>query len=402
MYLNLLLKNKKEPSYKFSFSGSSDIKTDKEQIHRGFRDHKGLTYPFNGPVKPTTDTKLVYQGFNKEYKPNTFHFKTNDNEYLKNFHLHKYSEPVELYTDYKNKYPNLSPNDYSIEMWQTEKGTANELNRFMRQDKTGRSIEDIEADDNEFSNGLKRLEEKIRKRKQDIIEDKDLDEDEKKDKLKEAKDIGRSSKLVVKKYINPVKIKPAIKKDEEYKFDDRFANSLSKFESDAKVSMDYLGKKVKQHVSKAIKSKQNFKGVLKEIKDKSTPKTPEGVDESKTSNTPIPSRPTTPIPSRTTTPVKSRPASPVKTTNDDDYDSDNTTVNNDTITVADNLKPIYQKAQATLNKDKYKDLPNKTNLYNTNPKLYKKLNDALAAITGKPSDIKKLGTLRQKLLVNFN
>ena len=42
MYLNILLKRKKEPTHHFSFNGSSIIKTDKEHVHRGFKDHNGI------------------------------------------------------------------------------------------------------------------------------------------------------------------------------------------------------------------------------------------------------------------------------------------------------------------------------------------------------------------------
>ena len=68
MYLNILLKRKKEPTHHFSFNGSTTIKTDKEQVHRGFKDHNSLSYAFNGP----TDNKLIYRGFTKNYEPSHF------------------------------------------------------------------------------------------------------------------------------------------------------------------------------------------------------------------------------------------------------------------------------------------------------------------------------------------
>ena len=36
MYLNILLKRKKEPTHHFSFSSKPEIKTDKEHSYRGF------------------------------------------------------------------------------------------------------------------------------------------------------------------------------------------------------------------------------------------------------------------------------------------------------------------------------------------------------------------------------
>jgi hypothetical protein len=89
---------------------------------------------------------------------------------------------------------------------------------------------------------------------------------------------------------------------------------------------------------------------------------------------------------------------------DDDsgYDSDRTDVPGmQPITVADNLKPIYLKAQQYLERDTLVKLENRVNLKDTNLKAYTKLNKYLSDITGKPSDFKKIGTLRSKLLVQF-
>ena len=84
MYLNILLKRKKEPTHHFSCNASTTIKTDREHIHKGFKDHKGLSYSFNGPTKMTTDNKLLYKGFTKKYEPSHFHHSKDDNDYLKN------------------------------------------------------------------------------------------------------------------------------------------------------------------------------------------------------------------------------------------------------------------------------------------------------------------------------
>ena len=172
MYLNILLKRKTEQTHNFPYNGSTDIKTDKEHIHRGFKDHKGLSYGFNG-VNYSIDDKKVYQGHTKNYSPTAFNYNRNyDREYFSQFNIHPKTRPVELYTEYKNRYPNLSPNQYSIEMWQTERGTPNELNRVMRHEKTGRSLETIEADDNDYAQGLAKLEESIKNGRQEIKESK--------------------------------------------------------------------------------------------------------------------------------------------------------------------------------------------------------------------------------------
>ena len=59
------------------------------------------------------------------------------------------------------------------------------------------------------------------------------------------------------------------------------------------------------------------------------------------------------------------------------------------------------KAQKILNSKNFKDLKNSVNLKDTNETAYKELNKCLSDITGKPSDLKKIGTLRCKLLIKF-
>jgi hypothetical protein len=223
MYLNILLKRKTEQTHNFPYKASTDIKTDKDHIHRGFKDHKGLSYSFNGSTTYSTDNKQLYHGHTKNYSPNAFNHNRNyDREYFNKFNVHPKTRPVELYTEYKNRYPNLSPNQYSINQWQTEKGTPNELNRFMRQDMTGRSIEKIEADDQDYRQGLATLENDIKTKRKAIIAEKesgDFDADDKKLALKNLKTYEKASKIVS-KYINPVNIKPAIEKNAgKYNFD---------------------------------------------------------------------------------------------------------------------------------------------------------------------------------------
>ena len=72
------------------------------------------------------------------------------------------------------------------------------------------------------------------------------------------------------------------------------------------------------------------------------------------------------------------------------------------ITLADKLKPYYLSGIKILNKATLKNLPNDTNIYN-NIKYrddFIELNKILQIISGKKSDIKKIGTIREKLL-NF-
>ena len=128
-----------------------------------------------------------------------------------------------------------------------------------------------------------------------------------------------------------------------------------------------------------------------------------GVEESKSNEpkkAPITLKPTSPPPDKSEdTPP---PPPPLKSphTVESDSDSDSTTVNNDTITVSDALKPIYLKAQKYL--ETFENEKNSYNLFNNNKKAYEKLNKYMSDITGKTSDIRKLKTFRQKLLVNFS
>ena len=165
--------------------------------------------------------------------------------------------------------------------------------------------------------------------------------------------------------------------------------------------------------------------LAKRVKKRYGLKTGSGVEETK-SNEPTPHHPTpenidfTPPPPTHKSPkislddmkkkvevlkAKSRPTSPISQTKkqlnyNEDSSDDEKTVNNDTITVADELKPIYLKAQKylkTLENEK-----NSYNLHNNNKAAYEKLNKYMTEITGKPSDFKKLKTFREKLLVNFS
>ena len=60
--------------------------------------------------------------------------------------------------EYKYKYPKLSTEEAIRQYAQTEQGTPNELNRFIRQDQTGQSIESIQEQDNVYAQGLQELE----------------------------------------------------------------------------------------------------------------------------------------------------------------------------------------------------------------------------------------------------
>ena len=128
-------------------------------------------------------------------------------------------------------------------------------------------------------------------------------------------------------------------------------------------------------------------------------------DKEATNTLKPPSKPPSRAPSRSSSPVKSGGGGVYEskqTQPDEGYESDKTEVPGmEPITVATHLQPIYVKAQKYLNGEDLKGLVNSVNLKDTNIKAYDKLNKYLAQITGKPSDIKKIGTLRKKLLIQF-
>ena len=66
-------------------------------------------------------------------------------------------EMMSLNPEYKYKYPKLSEAEYAKQQMQTEEGTTNNLNTFMRHDKTGESIQDIQQSDKAFRAGLNEL-----------------------------------------------------------------------------------------------------------------------------------------------------------------------------------------------------------------------------------------------------
>jgi hypothetical protein len=99
-------------------------------------------------------------------------------------------------------------------MRQTEEGTSNELNQFLRQDATGDKIEDIKAQDNAYEKGLKEIQKMIDEDVNKIMKNKD---DRTNEPLTEGAKYNLKRKIIdnkvlkntVKNY-NPVKINPAI------------------------------------------------------------------------------------------------------------------------------------------------------------------------------------------------
>ena len=94
--------------------------------------------------------------------------------------------------EYKYKYPKLTKSELIQAKWQTETGVSNKLNRFLRQDANGVSIEDIKEQDDNYNEGLQSLYNKIDKEAEDLINDYN-------DEILEIKSKGYSSKRKEKK-----------------------------------------------------------------------------------------------------------------------------------------------------------------------------------------------------------
>ena len=181
--------------------------------------------PEDNIIKPTQTFSINKDKFNTslivdDYKIPSFKF-SHDNS-LNDFYdfpdISVSQNPI-----YKYKYPKLSTAETIKEQWQTEEGTPNELNRFLRQELTGKSIDDIKNEDYSYEDGLKQIQqminedtEKIRNKLININKDKSLTKFQRiKETIEVAKenDINKNinkNKLRQYKAKNPVIIKPAI------------------------------------------------------------------------------------------------------------------------------------------------------------------------------------------------
>lgn len=157
--------------------------------------------------KSELDDHMIIQGT----KTPTFSFKL-DNDLLDFYGYPDIS--LSSNPEYRYKYPKLNQQEFSRQMRQTEQGTPNSLNQFLRADQTGDKIEDIKADDNEYQKGLQEIQKMIDEDTNKLIKNKDDSTNEPfteraKYNLKTKIIDNKRLKNTVKNY-NPVKINPAI------------------------------------------------------------------------------------------------------------------------------------------------------------------------------------------------
>ncbi len=121
--------------------------------------------------------------------------------------------------EYRYKYPKLSTEEAMRQYAQTEEGVPNELNRFLRQDETGQSLEDIKNNDNAYTEGLVNL--------QKIIDD-DYNKNYK--YIKEARDQlkNNTSLSTLQKSIRTIKIEEAKENLDKNKENSKFIEKYKK------------------------------------------------------------------------------------------------------------------------------------------------------------------------------
>ena len=109
--------------------------------------------------KPTKTFKVNNDKFDYDLIVNDY--KIPSFKYLDDNLLNDFYDYPDIYmsqnTEYMYKYPHLSTGEYIKEQWQTEAGTTNELNRFMRQEQTGKTIDKIKAEDSAYESGLQEI-----------------------------------------------------------------------------------------------------------------------------------------------------------------------------------------------------------------------------------------------------
>jgi hypothetical protein len=167
-------------------------------------------------IKPTKLFSINKDKFDSsfivdEYKMPSF-------KYLDDNSLNDFYDYPEIYMsqnpEYRYKYPKLSTAETIKAQWQTEEGTPNELNTFIRQDETGKSLEDIQKEDTVYREGLNEIQKMIDEKTPALM--KSYNKGHISEKQKDhALDVAKQVTRFTKRY-NPVTIKPAIAKGDNF------------------------------------------------------------------------------------------------------------------------------------------------------------------------------------------
>ena len=217
--------------------------------------------------------------------------------------------------EYKYKYLHLSPAEYIKQQYQTESGTPNELNTYMRSIEIGEPIEDIKQFDNSYQAGLDELKKIINEEAEFI---KNSYESTKKQENKEAvlkigEEFNKKKEEMFKQLPNPVKIKEALPRlsNDKVPTEQQAKNIIRK---DANKEIGTYRKEIEKILS-TEKDKKVTKDMMQKINkafkgSKSISSQPQPTTPSKPSSR-APSRAPSPQPMKT--PSRAPSPQPVKT-----------------------------------------------------------------------------------------
>ena len=155
----------------FNFNKNLQVPTfEKNNISTAYDTNFGKHYnkDFSRKVNFNDDSKSLIN--NTKLFENDFHKKDNTNE-LTNIIKTSESQMTELNPQYKYRFPQYTEDEFKLMQWQTQEGTANELNQRLRSDVNDANLEDIKNNDSNYESGLQTLREKMRERKQQLYKD---------------------------------------------------------------------------------------------------------------------------------------------------------------------------------------------------------------------------------------
>ena len=401
--------------------------------------------PEDDIVKPKSSFHINKDKFESsvivnDYKIPTFKFSKDDsfNEFFDYPDISLSQNPI-----YKYKYPKLSEAEYAKQQLQTEAGTPNELNTFMRHDILKESIQDIQQSDNAFQAGLNELQKLIDEDTEKIKNAYNNAKDEtKKEQIKEiqerrAKQLNKADSGV--EDLNPVlknkvyrTTKGNIPTEKEARimirkvFDDGIKDN-----PDTKLLKQLTEETAKPNFSKKLSKKhtENLSKLVRKHQEAQQntliQSKPEPTAEPAAEPTPEPAakpaaKPKTPLKSTlkhvSTTPVsKSRKraggeegggVSETKASEPDENDEVDTVIG-DVVKVPQHLQQYYIEAQNILNSPALQSLRPQASLDTTQKgkffSIFEELNSLNQAVSSKKTvqPIKKVGTFRNKFLIQF-
>ena len=320
---------------------------------------------------------------------------------------------------YKYKYPKLSEAEYAKQQMQTEAGTPNELNTFMRHDQSGQSIQDIQKDDDAYQSGLKQIQEmiaedtqKIKSAFKQVDENTLLNDDEKAEAKAKLgmKAVQNVKQLHTYKVKNPVLIKPA--KEYAEKIENVYLSKHPEIQPKINSSKPVVAQPAAPSSSKpAVINKS-----LPVVAQPATPSSPAAQKTKTGVSSPamqkageyiqkVNSKKATKKGEVVNESKSAEPAEPKASEPDENDEVD--TVIGDVVKVPQHLQQYYIEAQNILNSTELQRLRPQVSLDTTQKgnffSIFEELNSLNLAVSNKKTvqPIKKVGTFRNKFLIQF-